>query len=110
MKMTKIIACSMMVIMILSSAAAFAEDTHKEEETIFDVIAVRPLGFLTLSIGSAFFVVSLPLAVVSGSTDKTAKALVGDPFNYTFTRPLGDFDDSTPHIDGQTDKDKEPSK
>ncbi len=96
----------MMIIMILSSAAVFAEDTHKEEETIFDVIAVRPLGFLTLSIGTAFFIVALPFGVVSGSTGKAAKALVADPFNYTFTRPLGDFNNSDPNMDGQNNKDK----
>ena len=99
--MTKIIACSVMIIMILSSSAAFAEDTHKEEEVIFDVIAVRPVGFVTLAIGTVFFIVSLPVAVISGSTDKAAKALVADPFNYTFTRPLGDFNNSDQHIDAQ---------
>ncbi len=108
--MTKIIAYTVMIIMILSSAAAFAEDTHKEEETIADVVIVRPVGFVTLTIGAAFFIVSLPFGIVSGSTDKAAKALVADPFNYTFTRPLGDFDSSTPHIDVQNNKDKDSSK
>lgn len=99
--MTKIIACGVVIIMMLTSAAAFAMDTHKAEDTIFDVIAVRPVGFVTLSIGAAFFAASMPLAVISGSTDKTAKALVADPFNYTFTRPLGDFDNSVPRLEGQ---------
>lgn len=109
MTMTKIIACSMMITIILSSAAAFAEDTHKAEETIVDVIAVRPVAFVTFSMGTAFFVVSLPFAVISGSTGKTAKTLVADPFNYTFTRPLGYFDQSTPNIDGQNNKNKDSS-
>ena len=61
--MTKIIACCVMIIMILSSSAAFAEDTHKEEEVIFDAIAVRPVGFITLTIGTVFFIAVLPLAV-----------------------------------------------
>ena len=108
--MTKIIACSIVIIMLLSSAAAFAEDTHKIEEAIFDVIAIRPLGFVTLSIGTAFFIVAAPFAIISGSTDKTAKTLVGDPFNYTFTRPVGDFDQSLQHIDGQNNKNKDSSK
>ena len=108
--MTKIIAWSMMIIMILSSAAAFAEDTHKEEETIVDLIAVRPLGFVTLTIGAAFFIASLPIGVISGSTDKAVKVLVADPFNYTFTRPLGDFNNSDPHMDGQDNKGKDSSK
>ena len=109
--MTKIIACCVMIIMILSSSAAFAEDTHKEEEVIFDAIAVRPVGFITLTIGTVFFIAVLPLAVVSGSTGKTAKALVADPFNYTFTRPLGDFNNSDPHMDTKkNDKGKDSSE
>jgi hypothetical protein len=108
--MTKTIALGVMIIMILSSSAVFAEDTHKEEEIIVDLIAVRPLGFVTLTIGTVFFIASLPIGVVSGSTDKTAKALVADPFNYTFTRPLGDFNNSAPHIDGQNNKGKDSSE
>ena len=108
--MTKIIACSMMIIMILSSAAAFAEDTRKEEDTIADLIAVRPVGFVSLAIGTGFFIVSLPFGVVSGSTGKAAKALVADPFNYTFTRPFGDFDSPYQMINGQNNKDKDSSK
>jgi len=105
--MTKIIALGVMIIMILSSSAAFAEDTHKQEEMIADVIAVRPLGFVTLTIGTVFFIVALPVAIVSGSTDKVAKTLVADPFNYTFTRPLGDFGDSSQHMGRQSNKDKD---
>ena len=108
--MTKIIACSVMIIMILTSAAAFAEDAHKAEEAIFDVIAVRPVGFVTLSIGTVFFIVALPFAAMSGSTDKVAKTLVADPFNYTFTRPVGDFNNSAPRIDGQNNKGKDSSE
>ncbi len=95
----------MMIIVILSSAAAFAED-YKSEEIVLDVIAARPLGLATLAIGTAFFIVSLPFAVISGSTDVTEKALVADPFYYTFTRPLGDFSNSAPHTAGQNNKDK----
>ncbi len=100
----------MMIIMILSSAAVFAEDIQKEEETIVDFIAVRPVGFVNLAIGTGFFIASLPIAVISGSTGRSAKALVADPFNYTFTRPLGDFDDSDLHIDLQNNKGKDSSK
>ena len=104
--MTKIIGCSMMIIVILYSAAAFAEGPYKSEEIVLDVIAARPLGLATLAIGTAFFIVSLPFAVISGSTDVTAKALLADPFNYTFTRPLGDFNNSAPYTAGQNNKDK----
>lgn len=108
--MTKIIAFSIMIIMILSSAAVFAEDTRHEEDTIADLIAVRPAGFASLAIGTGFFIASLPFAIISGSTDKAAKALVADPFNYTFTRPFGDFDSPYQIINEQNKKDKDSSK
>ncbi|MBF0558938.1 MAG: hypothetical protein HQL08_09170 [Nitrospirae bacterium] len=103
--MVKTIAC-MMIVFILAPAAAFAQDTLKEEETIFDIIAVRPLALVSLTIGTAFFIGSIPLGVVSGSTGKAAKALVTDPFKYTFTRDLGDFDNSENKTDGHNSKGK----
>lgn len=105
--MKRVIALGMMIFMLLSSAAVFAEDTHDEEDAIFDVIAARPVGFVTLSIGTAFFIASLPFDIISGSTDKAEKALVADPFNYTFTRQVGDFDNSILPISGQDHKKKD---
>jgi hypothetical protein len=43
-------------------------------------------------IGSALFVVSLPVAIPAQSVEKVAHTLVVTPAEDTFTRPLGDFD------------------
>jgi hypothetical protein len=43
-------------------------------------------------LGSAIFVVSLPVTAISKSVKKTADTLVVKPANATFTRPLGDMD------------------
>jgi hypothetical protein len=56
------------------------------------VLIARPVGIVSIVIGTAMYVVSLPFAIPSGSVEKTGKLLVADPFNYTFCRPLGDFD------------------
>ncbi len=90
MKVRRITACAIMIVMLLSFSAAFAEDTPGAGSIIADVILVRPLGLGTLIVGAAFFVVSLPYGVISGSTDKAENALVIVPFNFTFTRPLGE--------------------
>ena len=43
-------------------------------------------------VGTAFFIVALPFALSSGSTGDAWDALVAEPFQFTFTRPLGKFE------------------
>lgn len=55
-----------------------------------------PLRVLSLGLSfvtSAVFVVALPFAFTSGSTESAWDTLVAEPFEFTFTRPLGQFDD-----------------
>lgn len=59
--------------------------------TITDVALVRPGCFLATVVGSAIFVVALPIAAASGSVHATADTLVVGPAQATFTRPIGDF-------------------
>jgi len=59
--------------------------------TITDVALVRPGCFLATIIGSAVFVVALPIAAMSHSIRQTADTLVLTPAEATFTRPVGDF-------------------
>ena len=59
--------------------------------TITDVTLVRPGCFVATLVGSAFFVIALPFAAMSGSVRSTADTLVMTPANATFTRPVGDF-------------------
>jgi hypothetical protein len=57
-----------------------------------DAIVIRPACFVATVLGSAVFVVALPVATISKSVKKTANTLVVKPANATFTRPLGDMD------------------
>jgi hypothetical protein len=67
----------------------FGEPTGTE--ITFDLIIARPLGFVGVALGTSIFVVTLPFAVATGSADNTARALVAEPYNFTFVRDLGEY-------------------
>lgn len=56
---------------------------------IFDLLLLRPLGLAATAVGTAFFIVSLPVSVIGGNTGEAAQELVVKPVKYTFARPLG---------------------
>src|SRR2546423_8092013 len=56
-----------------------------------DALLVRPLCLVATVAGTGLFIVTLPIAAVSKSVDKSAKALVGVPGHHTFVRRLGDL-------------------
>ena len=62
---------------------------------IGDFIFLRPFCLAATMIGAAFTVITLPVAIPSGSTGAVAQKLIVEPFNFTFTRPLGTFPKDT---------------
>lgn len=88
--MRKIVVLLTLCFLCLSSTAAFAQ-IDEGLITIGDLAVSRPVGIVVTVVGSALFVASLPFALTSGSVKETADVLVGQPFRFTFTRPLGDF-------------------
>jgi hypothetical protein len=85
----------------LLSAAAVAPALAQQDNTVTgdrggdmvaDLVIVRPVGLVASVLGTAGFVISLPFTLLSGSVGDSAHELVGKPFEYTFARPLGDFD------------------
>jgi len=56
---------------------------------VSDVLVLRPLGFAGTILGSAAFVVSLPVTLAIHKVDRAEKILVQEPHEYTFERPLG---------------------
>jgi hypothetical protein len=75
---------------------AWAQDEMDLDEptgtdVTFDLMIARPLGFASTAVGVSLFVVTLPFAVATGSVDNTAKALVAEPYNFTFVRDLGEY-------------------
>jgi hypothetical protein len=88
--MKKMVLLLITCFLLFNTSFAFA-DFDEAFLTVGDVILARPFGLAGLVIGSAAFIVSLPFAAASGSVKQTADTLVTGPFNFTFTRPLGDF-------------------
>lgn len=56
---------------------------------VIDVLILRPVGLAACVVGLAAAVIALPFAIPSKSTDKVYRALIAEPFLYTFKRPLG---------------------
>jgi hypothetical protein len=56
-----------------------------------DFIFLRPFGIVATAFGVVGTVITLPIAIPSGSTGVVAQQLIAKPFAFTFTRPLGTF-------------------
>ena len=76
-----------------SVASGRASENSGPLTVTVDALVVRPGCLVATVLGSAVFVVALPVAAISKSVKKTAATLVVKPANATFTRPLGDMDD-----------------
>jgi hypothetical protein len=87
--------CAAAILMAHAPQASAIED-GSAEAIAADILVVRPLCFAMTIIGSALFVVALPVAAISKSTHETAHALVVRPAHATFTRPLGNMSDLEP--------------
>ena len=82
---------------VVFSAPAIAEDDRDIPKDIdahtmaWDAFLVRPLGMVSIAVGSAVFVISWPLAALGGNGDMAFEKLVAGPARFTFQRGLGDF-------------------
>lgn len=56
-----------------------------------DLILVRPLGFVSMILGTAVFIVSIPFTAAGKNVDQAWDTLVVKPATFTFQRPLGNF-------------------
>ena len=92
---SKILVTIMCVLALLlsTSTPAFASGDSDATSLVVDAAVARPFTFALTIVGSALFVVSLPVAIPSGSVNRAAKTLVVSPAKDTFKRPLGDFQD-----------------
>ena len=77
------------ICIIITSMPAFGED--RALDVTMDILLVRPVSLAATVVGTAVFIVSLPFSIPSKSVGATAQTLVVEPFNYTFTRPIGGF-------------------
>lgn len=92
-----LVAFSCAALLAAGSAPAMAvEDYVSPAESggkmLADAFIVRPISLAGSIVGVAVFLVTLPFTLATQSADEAAKSLVADPLEYTFNRPLGDFD------------------
>lgn len=69
------------------------QNTPSSGAIAMDILVLRPLSLVGTVLGTAVFVVGLPIEAISGDVSGPAKRLVGEPAAYTFSRPLGQTDD-----------------
>ena len=61
------------------------------EAMIGDALIVRPVSLVCLGVSSLVFLIGWPFAAAGGNEAEAKQALLKDPVQYTFKRPLGDF-------------------
>ena len=88
--MKKIFIVLVTLLFVLTSTAAFAASDNDGIAIIADFLILRPIGIATIVGGTGMFILTLPIAVITGSVGKTADALVVEPVKFTFVRDLGD--------------------
>jgi hypothetical protein len=91
-KLLTTIVC-VLALLLSTSTPALASGDAEPTSVVVDVVVARPVTFVLTVVGSALFVLSLPVAATSGSVNKAAKTLVAGPAKDTFVRPLGDFEE-----------------
>jgi hypothetical protein len=80
--------------LVAPPAMAQQRDTvtgDKATDMAVDLVIVRPLGIVGAAVGTVGFVLALPFTLPSGSAGETAEEWIGKPLEYTFDRPLGNF-------------------
>ena len=92
MKTRKVKIVCALAVALLSTGPVYAS-SDSGIAVVADVVLVRPVCLVATILGCAFFVISLPFAAPSHSIDQTADALIYEPYNATFKRPMGDFAD-----------------
>ena len=85
------IACLFFALCAGNVSGALPEERPGAFAMVIDV-PIRILSLGLAMVGTAFFIVALPFALSSGSTGDAWDALVAEPFQFTFTRPLGKFE------------------
>ncbi|WP_348760327.1 hypothetical protein [uncultured Salinisphaera sp.] len=100
-----LIVCVLVVAVVLSGPLMAAERTAGMDAPYsydkrtpsaaamaFDVVVVRPLSLVATAGGMGLFMLSLPFSVLGDNVNESGDRLVGEPGRYTFTRPLGEFE------------------
>ena len=86
------IACLFFALSAGNVSGALPEERPEAFAMVIDV-PIRIISLGLAMVGTAFFIVALPFALSSGSTGDAWDVLVAEPFQFTFTRSLGNFNE-----------------
>ena len=84
---------SALLIVVICTFCATPARAVDDLDMVGDIVLVRPACLVATVIGSAIFVISLPIAATSRSIRKSAHTFVVRPARATFTRPLGNMEE-----------------
>lgn len=88
--MKKTIIVMLTLIIVLTSSMAFARTEVDATNVIAETLILRPLGFGALIFGTTFYVLSLPMSLITDSERDVRQVLVVEPYQYVFERSMGD--------------------
>lgn len=83
---------------ILATTVAFSaqvradgviDDTPSGEAMAFDLFIARPLGLVGTIVGTAVYIVALPINLLTFNLAEPARKLIIEPVKFTFVRELG---------------------
>jgi len=89
--MKKMVVVILTLIIVFTSSMSFARTDTDATNVIAETLVLRPLGIGALIFGSAFYVLSLPMALITDSEKDVREVLVIEPYEYVFERSMGDI-------------------
>ena len=89
--MKKTVIVMLTLVIVLTSSMAFARTDTDATNLIAETLVLRPMGIGALIAGSVFYVLSLPVALITDSEKDVREVLVLEPYEYVFKRPMGDI-------------------
>ena len=92
-KSLQVLATASLILALINSQLWAVEKERPGSGAMMIDVPVRVLSLGLTVVSTVIFIVALPFALASGSTKDAWDALVVEPFEFTFTRPLGQFED-----------------
>ena len=83
------VAVTVAATLLVPAAGLCQKGEPSGEDIIVDAAVLRPAGLLALGAGTIIYVITFPLAAITGDIKTPAKKLVVEPYEFTFGRPLG---------------------
>jgi len=85
--------CLFAFVLTATSVCAGEAYEWRFARTTTDIFIARPFTFLATVLGGALWTVALPITVPTHTSQEFYDAVVRQPFEATFNRELGDFQD-----------------